>query len=208
MANTASKYDPEKIGSHFNKAINDAVIRLDKAVDEKAGMVELMFGRMVDRVDVTVDKAAGRGELMFEHVANRFDVTVDKAAGRVESMSEHVAGRVDVTVDKAAGRVESMSENVANRFDETVEKAVIRINEIVAHAVKETGGLSDRVKEDVRKIVNETAVICGKTFAEMIRMIYDANMGMGLHFVGRRPSDDDILEMTMNILADLRTNKA
>ena len=109
--------------------------------------------------------------------------------------------------ENVESHVNNVVDHAANRGEVAVNNTVIAINEAVDHAVQESGNLSDHVKDIVRDIVTETAARCGVTFAEMIRMIYDANMGIGAHFVGARLDDDNIRKMVKNIIAELEVEQ-
>ena len=105
--------------------------------------------------------------------------------------------------ENVESHVNNVVDHAANRGEVAVNNTVIAINEAVDHAVQASGNLSDHVKD----IVTETAARCGVTFAEMVRMIHDANMGIGAHFVGARLDDDHIRNMVKNIIAELKVEQ-
>lgn len=118
--------------------------------------------------------------------------SVKKMANTVDKWNpENVKSCVNNVVDHAADKVEVAVNNTA-----------IRINEVVGNAIQKAGNLSGDVKGIVRDIVTETAARCGVTFAEMVRMIYDANMGIGAHFVGVRPDDNRVRNMVRDIMTE------
>ncbi len=126
-----------------------------------------------------------------ENVGDHVNHVVDHAADKVESAVNHAVAGANSVVDHAVNKVEVAVNNTA-----------IRINEVVGHAIQEAGNLSGDVKGIVRDIVTETAARCGVTFAEMVRMIYDANMGIGAHFVGVRPDDTRVRNMVRDIMME------